>query len=188
MVATLFWVMSFLISAEAPAVEVQKYLSVNFAHSPSRPLPTPRKRQTPEKQGAPQIAPELPPLVSLLSPTIGEMEIVMPSFQHAPLQYDATFNLNDNGDYFPILKAAPEYPPQALSRGVEGSCMVEYTVNSSGTVENVRVLKSRCDSELFHDAARLAAKKFRYRPRMRNGHPVPVSRVRNNFVFQITGD
>ncbi len=187
-VLTLFWVMNFLIVTEEHHLpkEVQKYLSLDFTHQTPTPLPTSREHRKPKKQRISQNTPKLPPLTPTRSPTTEEMEIKVPTFQHTLLQHDAAFHPNADSDYFPILKVAPEYPPRALSRGIEGSCMVAYTVTDSGTVENVRVLENRCDSKLFHAASRRAAKKFRYRPRMLDGRPVGVSGVKNNFVFQIT--
>ena len=40
------------------------------------------------------------------------------------------------GDYLPIVKVAPIYPQRALVRGIEGYCVVQYTVTRQGTIRD----------------------------------------------------
>ena len=46
---------------------------------------------------------------------------------------------NADGDYLPIVKIAPAYPMVARNRGIEGHCLVEYTVTPAGTVKDTFV-------------------------------------------------
>jgi protein TonB len=64
-----------------------------------------------------------------------------------------------DGEYLPIVKVAPVYPRRALSRGIEGFVIVEFTVTTSGTVETPRVLQAEPE-EIFNRAAMDAATKF----------------------------
>ena len=90
------------------------------------------------------------------------------------------------GDYHPIRKAAPVYPREALIRGVEGYCVVEYTVTDQGKVKNPRVLADQCNSHLFVEVSIEAALKFRYKPRVVDSHAEDVKGVQNKFTFEIT--
>ncbi|MCA8837628.1 MAG: energy transducer TonB [Gammaproteobacteria bacterium] len=89
------------------------------------------------------------------------------------------------GDYLPVIKVPPTYPTAARDRGIEGFCVVEYTVTSEGTVRDVHVVESQCSSSLFHRSSLRAAKKFRYKPRIINGVKVEVPGVQNQFTFKL---
>ena len=88
-----------------------------------------------------------------------------------------------DGDYLPIVKVAPVYPSSALSQGLEGFVVVEFTVARSGAVKDVVVVEST--DVLFERAAVEAARKFKYRPRIIAGRTVEVSGVRNRITFDI---
>jgi protein TonB len=92
------------------------------------------------------------------------------------------FGVSD-GEYLPIVKVAPVYPSRALSRGLEGYVIVEFTVTRTGTVRDVLVVEST--STLFERAATTAALKFKYKPRVIDGEPVEVPGVRNKITFEI---
>ena len=51
------------------------------------------------------------------------------------------FGVSD-GEYLPIVKVAPVYPSRALSRGLEGFVIVEFTVTRQGTVRDPVVVES----------------------------------------------
>ncbi len=89
------------------------------------------------------------------------------------------------GDYLPIVKVAPIYPRRAVSRGVEGHCIVEYTVTRAGTTRDARVLPGQCTSGLFEKASLAASLKFKYKPRVIDGNAVEVSGVRNKFTYEL---
>ena len=41
-----------------------------------------------------------------------------------------------DGDYLPIVKVAPIDPRRAQTRGLEGQCLIEFTVSTTGTVKD----------------------------------------------------
>ena len=92
------------------------------------------------------------------------------------------FNAGE-GEYLPIVKVAPIYPNRALSRGIEGWCIVEYTVTRNGTVENGKVVE--CTSSLFANASLKASSKFKYKPRVINGTPIDVPGVQHKITFEL---
>jgi protein TonB len=93
---------------------------------------------------------------------------------------------SSDGEYLPIVKVSPVYPRRALSRGIEGYVIVEFTVTKNGTVRDPKVLKAEPES-LFDRAAVDAALKFKYKPRVVNGEAVEVAGVQNKISFQING-
>jgi protein TonB len=95
------------------------------------------------------------------------------------------FNLAvGEGDYLPIVKVAPIYPSVALSRGIEGYVVLEFTISRSGAVKNVVVVES--SNPAFEQAATEAANKFKYSPRIIDGKPVEVEGVRNRVTFDLS--
>jgi protein TonB len=90
---------------------------------------------------------------------------------------------NDNQNYFPVFKMAPEYPKGALQQEKEGKVILEFTVSASGFVVEPKVAHST--DPVFNDAALEAAKKFRYAPKFVDGKPVAVANVMNKIIFQM---
>ena len=83
------------------------------------------------------------------------------------------------------MKVAPVYPRRALTRGIEGYVLLEFTVNSAGAVENPVVVEADPPG-IFDRAAVQAALKFKYKPKVVNGEPIAVAGVRNRITFELT--
>ena len=92
------------------------------------------------------------------------------------------FNAGE-GEYLPIVKVAPIYPNRALSRGIEGYCIVEFVVTRNGTTANGKVVE--CTSSLFAKASLKASSKFKYKPRVINGTPIDVPGVQHKITFEL---
>ena len=82
------------------------------------------------------------------------------------------------------MKVAPVYPRRAQSRGVEGYCIVEYTVTRSGAVRDPQPTDCQ-PSGYFESASVNAALKFKYKPRVVDGEPIDVAGVRNKFTYEL---
>jgi protein TonB len=88
-----------------------------------------------------------------------------------------------DGDYLPIVKVAPLYPRRAQTRGLEGQCLIEFTVTSTGTVKDAFAVE--CTSSLFARASINAALKFKYKPRVVDGEGTEVSGVQHIITFKL---
>jgi len=111
------------------------------------------------------------------------------------------FGVSD-GEYLPIVKVQPIYPRRALSRGMSGWVIVEFTVTAQGTVSNPMViencamvanLRNPADctdrpSSIFDNAATKAALKFKYKPKVIDGVPVDTAGVQNKISFELVDD
>ncbi len=89
-----------------------------------------------------------------------------------------------DGEYLPIVKVAPQYPRRALSRGIEGYAVIEYTVTKQGTVRDPRVVESKPEG-VFDKAAVKSASRYKYKPRVIDGQPVEVPGVRTKISFKL---
>ncbi|MGH2567521.1 MAG: energy transducer TonB [Bacteroidota bacterium] len=89
-----------------------------------------------------------------------------------------------------------ETPPDRIEVGgnseanpekvAEGYVDLEYVVNEQGVVEHPVVLGST--NPLFEPAAIKAVLKFKYKPRVVDGHPVAVSGVRTRITFELDNE
>jgi len=89
-----------------------------------------------------------------------------------------------DGEYLPIVKIAPSYPIAAMSKGLEGTCTVEYTVTTTGATKDISIVPGECP-RVFARASIQAAKKFKYKPRQEDGKTIEVPNVRNMFIFEL---
>ena len=142
------------------------------------------KKQKPEKPPEPEIPPEMPePQNSNQFDNSMSVSVSAPTTQVNLNVSGVGFGVSD-GEYLPIVKVAPVYPSRALSRGLEGYVIVEFTVTQTGAVKDVIVVEST--SSLFERAATEAAYKFKYKPRVIDGVAVEVPGVQNKITFEIT--
>ncbi|MGB5325978.1 MAG: energy transducer TonB [Pseudomonadales bacterium] len=143
-----------------------------------------RKDRTPER---PQLnkTPEVPQISQ--GQTDSGQQIAV-----APMAVDTNVDISQEvvassgeGEYMPIVKVAPVYPSIALSRGLEGTCLVEYTVTTAGKVRDAVVIKEHCTDIVFHRPSIEAALRFKYKPRVVDGVAIEVPGVANLFRYEI---
>jgi TonB family protein len=79
-----------------------------------------------------------------------------------------------------IERVEAEYPPEAARAGKGGAVVLELTVDESGRVVEARVVAAAGSG--FDEAALEAARRFRFRPGLADGKPVPV-RVTYRYSF-----
>ena len=185
--AALFWFMQYLIeTADRKLNEGASGHLVDFVRL-KRDESIQRRQLKPKKPPPPDAPPPQPPTPQLdsLDPNAEKIAI-----SAAPVETDIEmsggFSLGvGEGDYLPIVKVAPIYPQRALSRSIEGYCVVQYVVTKNGTIRDPFVVEDQCTSSLFHRASIQASLKFKYKPRVMDGQAVEVPGVQNKFTFEI---
>ena len=141
------------------------------------------KKEKPEKPPEAEAPPEMPaPDLNNAFDNSMAVSVSAPTMDTSMSIGGIGFAVTD-GEYLPIVKVAPVYPSRALTRGLEGYVIVEFTVTRAGTVRDVSVVEST--SALFERAATEAALKFKYKPRVIDGEAVEVPGVRNKISFEI---
>jgi periplasmic protein TonB len=163
-------------------------VSVDFIRSRDESATQLKERQLPPKpkQEATPEAPELKfdiPKPSLDS--AGSMQLVLPKVevQGNPFAGGAI----SDGEEQPLVRIEPTYPPRALSRGVEGWVLLEFTVTETGAVTDARVV-DREPSGIFNSAALRAVSKWKYRPKVVNGKPLPREGVQIVLRFNLADE
>ncbi|MBT8063033.1 MAG: energy transducer TonB [Xanthomonadales bacterium] len=184
----LFWFMQYMIeTADRTLDEGSRGSLVDFVRV-QRDEAIERRQLKPKKPPPPDAPPPQPPTPQLdnLDPTAEKIAISAVPVS-TEIEMTGGFSLGvGEGDYLPIVKVAPIYPQRALTRGVEGFCVVEYTVTRQGTIREPFVVEDQCTSSLFHRASLQAALKFKYKPRIIDGEAVEVRGVQNKFTYEIT--
>ena len=98
---------------------------------------------------------------------------------------NASINATD-GDYLPLVAIAPQYPTRAAQRGIEGWCLVSFTVNGLGSVEEETITVVDAEPpQIFNRSSVRAAARFKFQPRVEDGVGVPVSGVQYLFRYQL---
>jgi len=91
-----------------------------------------------------------------------------------------------DGDFLPLVAIAPQYPTRAAQRGIEGWCLVSFTVDALGNVDQDTI--TVVDAEppnIFNRASTRAAARFKFQPRVKDGQGVPVAGVQYLFRYQL---
>ena len=184
----LFWMMPYMIETTDHQLDKTGSASLVDFIRLKRDEVIRRRELKPEKPPTPQSPPPLPstPQLDSLSPTTQTIAVTATPTE-TDIEISGTgFSLGiGGGDYLPIVKVAPIYPQRALSRGIEGYCVVQYTVTRQGTIRDPFVIEDQCTSSMFHQPSLQAALKFKYKPRVIDGQPVEVPGVQNKFTYVI---
>lgn len=185
---SLFWLLHFLISGGVGELKKSDPLpTIDFVRLNKAFEVETRERTPPKKPEKPDVPPEDPtPQVAAQAPSAGDVNIGNMSLENTT-NVKAGFGLSStDGEYLPIVKVAPIYPPRAQSRGQEGWVLLEFTVTEVGTVIDAVVIEAE-PSGVFEEAAKKAVLKFKYKPRVEGGKAIAVPRVQHLITFKIEG-
>ncbi len=189
----LLFLMHALIESKQKPLEDVDDTKIADIHMPERQIETKYEFDKPEKPEDPQEPPPDMPEPDFDQPELNPDSINMAAPKVSPnLSIKGVGGFSGDGEYLPIVKVQPQYPNRALSRGLEGYVIVEFTVTTNGAVRDPFVVEGMAGSrgnlrpsEIFDRAALKAASKFKYKPRVIDGEPVEVPGVRNKITFAI---
>jgi protein TonB len=182
----LFWLMPMLIATGIPALqETIKSAAINFVRMQRNETVQLKERKLPEKTENPMEPPpplpatidpgNAPAAVGLTAPTLAVTRDINLSRSALPAMTDAA--------PVPLVRIPPEYPAGAQMRGLEGWVQLEFTINESGSTEDIRVTAAE-PPEVFDKAAVRALSRWRYKPMIAEGRPAKYY----NAVVVITFD
>jgi protein TonB len=91
-----------------------------------------------------------------------------------------------DGDYLPLVAIAPQYPTRAAQRGIQGWCLVSFTVDGLGNVveETITVVDAE-PANIFNRSSERAAARFKFQPRVVDGKGVEVAGVQYLFRYEL---
>lgn len=209
MAIALFFLMSGLISAESAASRRPNTtlnldfirLNLDEMENIRRRVPPPEPPEVRELQVPPRLVaqPRVPDIrsVPLINATSLDTNALDFTIGTGLGRFTGGLRLGEfdgDGDLYPVLRVSPIYPSWARLRYIEGWVDLEYTVLVDGSVVDPVVIDSsanrtsrtresmRIPRGVFNDAALEAIVRWRFKPRVINGQPVPVRVVqRINF-------
>ena len=83
-------------------------------------------------------------------------------FCHAGDNQDhAKYTKTANKTVYPVTRVEPIYPEKAAKLDIEGSVVLKFDIASSGSVENVSVVKAE-PKKVFDKAAKIALRQWTY--------------------------
>lgn len=148
-----------------------------------------------EKQDDPPetLTPPLPPEIlnpprppAERAPASGDPVLAVSAPSSAPpavAPYTGPGTLVQDGPLVSMVRPQPVYPARALRQGLEGWVVVQFDVLADGRVANVAIVDS--SDPVFEGAARDAAMKFRFKPRVVDGVATSTPGVQNLFRFRM---
>lgn len=114
-------------------------------------------------------------------------EYVPPVVTNPSGNWDLFAPQNDNNNILPLVNVVPTYPTRALSRGIEGWCLVKFSVDGRGNVvEDSIVVVDAEPSDIFNRASIRAASRFKFQPKIENGQGIAVHEVPYVFRFEMS--
>lgn len=183
----LFYLMQSLIDTQFEQEDVKTRKIADIV-VPDKVIETNLKEVLPEKVEDPD---EPPPD---MEPLDFDTDLDMSTANMAPtvavnVSINASGLSSGDGEYLPIVKVAPIYPRRAQTRGISGSCIVTYTVTTTGAIRDPYIEnETDCTPKgIFERASLKAALKFKYKPRVVDGQAIEVAGVRNIFTYELEG-
>ena len=180
----LFFIMQYLIASADLKLDDSKAHKVADIHMPERQIDTNIAEDKPDE---PDEVEEPPP--DLDTPQL-DMDMSLETVNMAPAQalniaiVGAGGISASDGEYLPIVKVAPIYPRRAQTRGIEGYCIIEYTVTKTGSIRDPQAIDCQ-PSGIFERASLKASLKFKYKPRVVDGEAIAVAGVQNKFTYEL---
>ncbi|HZD53596.1 MAG TPA: TonB family protein [Woeseiaceae bacterium] len=133
------------------------------------------KREERVEREPPPKAPEMPRMAfSAADVGGGGVAQLTPNIDTAGSLQKMSLSGGSDTDVIPLVRIAPEYPPRALRRGIEGWVQVQFTITATGAVKDAKVVAAEPPG-LFDEAALKSIARWRYNPKVEGG--VAVERV-----------
>ena len=114
------------------------------------------------------------------------------NIERASVELDTGLQLNNasisatDGEMLPLVAIAPQYPTRAAQRGIQGWCLVSFTVDGLGNVvEDSIVVVDAEPTSIFDRSSIRAAGRFKFQPRVVDGQGVAVNDVQYVFRYEL---
>lgn len=184
----LFWLMQYLIIGQSMSLdESERVRLIDFVRLQRDTQTETKDRKPPDRPPPPEAPPEPPkmtadPTAAPTANTVGidaagldaGMDLAGPGALGPPADAEA----------IPLFRMNPQYPDRAASRGIEGYVIMEFTITETGAVTNIQVVEASPPG-IFDRAAIRAMERWKYKPKIVDGKPVPRHGVRNQLTFKL---
>jgi periplasmic protein TonB len=178
----LFWVLWSLVSVPVDMVQMRQATRVEFTRM-RQDTEVQKKQQEKVQPDKPPPVPEVPQMNFAKGSVENNVAQLTPKVDASSAMSKMKMTAGSDRDIVPLVRINPDYPPRALSRGVQGWVIVQFTISATGTVKDAKVVDS--SNEIFNDAALKAIARWRYNPKVEEGVAVERKGVQTKLVFQL---
>ncbi|HEX7035897.1 MAG TPA: energy transducer TonB [Pseudomonadales bacterium] len=184
--ATVFWVLWRLVSVPIDVERMAEATRIEFTQMRRDTEAQTKRQEQPERQPPPPV-PEVPQMAFASGGVSNNIVALTPNLDPRGAMSKLTLSAGTDTDVIPLVRIAPQYPPRALRRGVEGWVIVQFTITETGAVKDPIVVDAD-PKGLFEDAALEAILRWRYNPRVEGGVAVARVGVQTKITFALEED
>lgn len=178
----LYWVMWRLVSVPVDAIQLREATRIEFTRM-RQDSEVQRKQQEKVQPDKPPPPPEVPQMNFAKGNLDNTVAQLTPVVDASSAMSKMKMTAGSDRDIIPLVRINPDYPPRALSRGIQGWVIVQFTISATGTVKDPKVVDS--SNSIFNDAALKAIARWRYNPKVEEGVAVERVGVQTKLVFQL---
>ena len=180
---SVFWLLWHLVGRATDVNEIKEATRIDFSRM-RRDTEVATKRDEKVERERPPPTPEMPRMAFSLGGIDNNVATLTPVVDARGAMTRMSMSAGSDRDVIPLVRIAPDYPPRALSRGLEGWVQVQFTITPTGTVKDAIVVNAE-PKNIFDDAALKAIARWRYNPRVEGGVAVERVGVQTIIRFQL---
>ena len=183
---SVFWLLSHLVGRQVDVATFKEATRIDFSRL-RKDTEVQTKRDQKVERERPPPTPEMPKMSFSTSGVENNVATLTPVVDARGAMTRMSMSAGSDRDVIPLVRIAPDYPPRALSRGLEGWVKVQFTITPTGTVKDPKVVDSM-PKEIFDDAALKSIARWRYNPRVEGGVAVERVGVQTIIRFQLENE
>jgi len=183
---SVFWVLWTLVGRTVDVTTLKEATRIDFSRM-RRDTEVQTKRDQKVERERPPPTPEMPRMSFSTGGIENNVATLTPVVDARGAMTRMTMTAGSDRDVIPLVRISPEYPPRALSRGLEGWVRVQFTITPTGTVKDATVVEAE-PKGMFEDAALKSIARWRYNPKVEGGIAVERVGVQTIIRFQLENE
>ena len=183
---SVFWLLWHLVGRQVDVTQFKEAQRIDFSRL-RKDTEVQTKRDQKVERERPPPTPEMPKMSLSSSGIENNVATLTPVVDARGAMTRMSMSAGSDRDVIPLVRIAPDYPPRALSRGLEGWVKVQFTITPTGTVKDPKVVDAM-PKEIFDDAALKSIARWRYNPRVEGGVAVERVGVQTIIRFQLENE
>jgi periplasmic protein TonB len=183
---SVFWLLWHLVGRQVDVTQFKEAQRIDFSRL-RKDTEVQTKRDQKVERERPPPTPEMPKMAFSASGIENNVATLTPVVDARGAMTRMSMSAGSDRDVIPLVRIAPDYPPRALSRGLEGWVKVQFTITPTGTVKDPIVVDAE-PKQMFDEAALKAIARWRYNPRVEGGVAVERVGVQTIIRFQLENE
>ena len=181
--SAMFWLLFSLVNTDFDIGDRAEAARIEFSRM-RRDTEVATKRDEKVQRDRPPPTPETPRMAFSAGGIDNNVAQLSPIVDARGAMSRMTLSAGSDRDVIPLVRINPDYPPRALSRGLEGWVEVQFTITATGTVKDATVVNAD-PKNIFDDAALKAIARWRYNPKVEGGVAIERVGMRTRISFQL---